>query len=353
MTGNPAQDVPHADAGVPPETDVEQTRPIRVLTSWTLLWHAARLKARSWFRAGRGTQALVAVLLLVLAAMLLRSPQPTADIGGRTQAAEQASATWKPAPPLPAWAGQRKPVAAQQDPAAIAPRTPGDHELAQLPRAVIGEVIPAAPTDPGPGNTPGTTVVHPTRDVAVYAEPGGCAVAVLPPRQVLTATWVPVLDRTPGWVQVMLPVRPHPGGTAAVGWIHLNPDVEVTEREHRIDIDTTNGRVSVLTEVAHAAATVPVADQQIRPPTGPAGGGHRSFVAVTGQFDLAPWLPRLLPLAADTSRVCTEAWTTVSVPGLPATTPLGTLDHDGCVPAPAPLRAALTQVPVGTVVILR
>lgn len=359
MSGRHAQDASAVAASVPPEKDVEQTRPIRMLTSWMLLRLAVQRRTRSWFPAGRGTQPLVAVLVLVLAAVLLRSPQPAAGTADAAQdaAPAPATATWKPAPPLPAWADQHAPVAAQQDPAAIAPRTPTGQELAQLPKAIVGTVIPAAPADPAPTAAPGTTVVHPIHDVAVYAEPGGRAVAVLPVRQVLTPTWVPVLDRRPGWVLAMLPARPHPSGAAAVGWIHLTPDIELAEREHRVDIDTTSGRVSVLAELAHTASAPStlgtVAPASSTALAGAVTTGYRSFVAISDDTEHASWFLRLWPLRIDTSRVCTETWTAVSVPGLPSTSPLGTLDHDGCVPTPASLHAALTQVPAGTVVILR
>ncbi|RAS59439.1 hypothetical protein C8D87_11451 [Lentzea atacamensis] len=338
---------------VPPESELEQTRPIRALSSWMLLRYAVRRRWRSWFRAGRGTQGLVVVLLLALAAVLLRSPQPAAETADPAEQAAPATATWKPPPPLPAWATARAPVAAQQDPAAITPRTPTDQELSQLPKAVVGTVLPAAPADPEPGVTPGMTVLHPTRDVAVYAEPGGCAVAVLPALQMLTPSWVPVIDRTPGWVLVMLPVRPHPGGAATVGWIHLTPDVELAERDHRIDIDTTNGRVSVLAELAHAATTSSTLGTVAPASSTVQARGQRSFVAVSGHTEFASWLLRLWLLRVDASRVCTESWTAVSVPGLPGTSPLGKLDHDGCVPTPSSLHAALSQIPAGTVVTLR
>lgn len=342
-----------AGPGVPPESELEQTRPIRMLTSWTLLRYAVRRRWRSWFRAGRGTQGLVVVLVLALAAVLLRSPQPAAQTADPAEQAAPAIATGKLPPPLPAWAVARAPVAAQQDPAAVTPRTPTEQELAGLPMAVVGTVLAAAPADPAPGVIPGMTVLHPTRGVAVYAAPGGHAVAVLPALQMLTPTWVPVLDRTPGWVLVMLPVRPHPSGAAAVGWIHLTPDVELAERDHRIDIDTANGRVSVLAELAHSAATSSTLGTVAPASSTALVRGQRSFVAVGGHSEFASWLLRLWLLRVDTNRVCTESWTSMSVPGLPGTSPLGKLDHDGCVPTPASLHAALTQVPAGTVVILR
>lgn len=343
------------DAG--PETDPEKTLPMVPLTSWRLLRHAVRLRALSWRRPGAGLKLVAVAVLVVLVALLLRTRDADAHDAGRTATAVP-TATATPAPPLPVpvRGSVGAPVPAQEDPAAVAPRVPSAQELSRLPKAVVGEVVDSAPADPAPAVTPGTTVLHPTKDTAVYAEPGGCAFAALPPRQVLAPTWVPVVDRRPGWALVMLPTHAHPGGAAAVGWIHLRPTVELADGDRRVDIDTSTGRVSVLAELG--GVTLPSTLGTAQPagavaPSAPAAG-RRSFVAIGGQAAETSWLLQLLwPFPIDTGRVCTGAFSAVSVPGLPASSPLGSLDAAGCVPAPPALRSALAQVPAGAVVLLR
>lgn len=339
-----------------PETDLEKTLPMRRLTTGMLLRHAVRLRLLSWRRPAAGLKLITAAVLVVLVALLLRAhdtdSRDTAHAGTNTNTP---TSTATPAPALPASAG-RAAVAAQEDPSAIAPRVLSALELGRLPKAVVGAVVDSAPVDPAPAVTPGTTVLHPTQDTALYAEPGGCAFAVLPSRQVLMPTWVPVIDRRPGWALVMLPTRPHAGGAAAVGWIHLQPAVQLAESDRRVEVDTTTGRVSVLAELGGVTTYSPLG--AARPAgtvaqTAPATG-RRSFVAIGGQAAETSWLLQLLwPFAIDTSRVCTGTVTAVSVPGLPASSPLGSLDATGCVPAPPTLHSALTQVPAGAAVLLR
>ncbi|SDP97873.1 hypothetical protein [Lentzea jiangxiensis] len=341
-----------------PETDTEKTQPIRPMTSWTLLWHALRFRLITWRRprAGRTTTA-AAVPVVLVAALLLEHDTDARDAAQAVPVGEpQTTATGTPAPPLPVPGNRRAPVTAQEDPGAVAPRVPSEQELAALPKAVIGAAVNTAPTDPAPSAAPGTTMLHPTKDVAVYAEPGGCAIAVLPARQLLTSTWVPVVERRPGWALVLLPTRPHPAGVAAAGWIHLQPTVELADGDRRVEVDTATGRVSVLAVLGGVTTSSALGTPR------PAGTvsqaapspGTRSFVAVGGQVAEVSWLLRMLwPFAIDTSRVCTGAFTTVSVPGLPSSSPLGSLDANGCVAAPPALSSALTQVPAGTPVLLR
>lgn len=353
--------VPVTGLAAGPETDPEKTLPMPALTSWMLLRHALRLRMLSWWRPNAGLTLVAVAILVVLVALLLRTHNTqtrdadTRDVSQADSAAPAATAT--PAPPMPVHGAARTPVAAQEDPSAVAPRVPSAQEMSRLPKAVIGAVLEAAPVDLAPAVTPGTTVLHPTQDTAVYVEPGGSAFAVLPSRQVLTPTWVPVVDRRPGWVLVMLPTRPHPGGAAAVGWIYLQPTVELAEGDRRVEVDTATGRVSVLAELGGVTTYSPLG--AARPAgtvaqTAPATG-RRSFVAIGGQpATETSWLLRMLwPFAIDTSRVCTGSFTTVSVPGLPASSPLGSLDPAGCVPTPPALHSALTQVPAGAAVLLR
>lgn len=330
-----------------PETDTEKTQPLSPLTPAALFRHAVLLRLVDWRRPGVLVTVLLAAILIVLVTLLLRLHDNT-----RTRAAptpQTVTVTATPAPPM----RDRLPGAAQLDAAAVAPRAMSDAELAALPRAAVGEALAGAPVDPAPGADPGTVVLHPTVDTPVYAEPGGCAFAVLPPRQLLTPTWTPVLERRPGWALVMLPSRPHPNGAAAVGWIHLRPKVELAHGDRRIEIDTATGKVTVLAELGHGTtAASPLTGTPASVAVAARTGG-RSFVAA-GQVDALPWLLQVLwPFHLDADRLCTGPIGGITVPGLPAASPLGQVDAAGCVPTPPGVRDALREVPAGTAVLLR
>ncbi|WP_053736327.1 hypothetical protein [Nocardia sp. NRRL S-836] len=333
-----------------PETDAEKTQPLRPLTTTALLRHAVLLRLVQWRRPSVLVTLLLAAILIVLVTLLLRLHDTIGSTAAVPPAPQTVTVTATPAPPM----RDRMPAAAQLDAAVIAPREMTQAELAALPRAAVGVALVGAPADPAPGADPGTVVLHPTVDTPVYAEPGGCAFAVLPPRQVLTPTWTPVLDRRAGWALVMLPSQPHPTGAAAVGWIHLRPQVELAHGDRRVEIDTATGRVTVLAELGRGSAAASTLTGTPASVAAAAHTGRRSFVATGGQADALPWLLRVLwPFGLDADRLCTGLIGGITVPGLPAASPLGQLDATGCVPAPPGVRDALREVPAGTAVLLR
>lgn len=333
-----------------PETEQEKTQPLKPLTAMTLLRQALLLRLADWRSTGMLVRLLLVAILIVLVALLLRLHAISRPVAAPTPVPDTVTATATPAPSL----RDRMPAAAQLDAAAVAPRAISEAEMAALPRAVVGMTLSGALADPAPGSDPGTVVLHPTVDTAVYAEPGGCAFAVLPPRQVLTPTWTPVLERRPGWALVMLPSRPHPTGAAAVGWIHLRPQVELAHGDRRVEIDTATGKVTVLAELGHATATPSVLTGTPASVAASVRTGGRSFVAAGGQADALPWLLRVLwPFRLDADRLCTGPIGGITVPGLPAASPLGRIDPTGCIPVPPGVRDALRDVPAGTAVLLR
>lgn len=333
-----------------PETDAEKTQPLPTLTTAALLRHAVLLRVAHWRRPSLLVTLLLTAILIVLVTLLLRLQDTTRSTAAAPPAPQTVTVTATPASPM----RDRMPAAAQLDASAVAPREITEAELAALPRAAVGVALAGAPADPAPGADPGTVVLHPTVDTPVYAEPGGCAFAVLPARQVLTPTWTPVLERRPDWALVMLPSQPHPTGAAAVGWIHLRPQVELAHGDRRVEIDTATSRVMVLAELGHgtaATSTLTGTPASVAAPVTRTGG--RSFV-VSGQADALPWLLQVLwPFRPDVARLCTGPIGGITVPGLPAASPLGHVDATGCVPTPPGVRDALREVPAGTAVLLR
>ncbi|TWP46060.1 hypothetical protein FKR81_37470 [Lentzea tibetensis] len=339
----------------PPETDPEKTLPLPPITPMVLLRHAVLMRAADWWRGGLITKALLVMALVVLLAVLLRdhgrasgNVAPTGTLGS---AASSTPVSTENSPP---GTGAGAAVAAQEDPHAIAPRSLSTAERGALPRATVGAALDHVPTDPAPTTDPGRTTLHPTSDLAVYAEPGGAPVAVLPPLQMLAPTWVPVVDRRPGWALVLLPSRPHPGGAAAAGWVYLTPSVRLVDTDRRVELDTATGTVTVLAELGRADTRVASTLRAV-----PRSFGNRSFVAIGAAQHGTPqsgglWFLRAIwPFAPSTQRLCTGPVGGIAVPGLPTESPLGQLDVSGCVATPPALREALAQIPTGTPVLLR
>ncbi|GAB2992276.1 hypothetical protein [Saccharothrix stipae] len=234
-------------------------------------------------------------------------------------------------------------------PGAIPPQQPSQDHLDRLPLAVVGQVLAHAPADPDPTGDPGTDVLHPTAATAVYNAPGGQPFARLPPRQVFTPTWVPITERQPGWVRVLLPTRPLDGGVTPTGWIHLDDTLRLSRTGHRVDIDHVSGSVAVFAQLGRVTTngTPPTA-----PP--PTAGKPRTFVAIAARTTGGGWLTRIwLPLVVSSERICTSLLGATSVPGLPPISPLGHLDTQNCLITPDELRGALAEVPAGTIVLQR
>ncbi|MDR6593635.1 hypothetical protein ACFFSW_17120 [Saccharothrix longispora] len=233
------------------------------------------------------------------------------------------------------------------DPAAIAPHRLDGDQLAGLPLAVIGQSLQHAPADPDPAGDPGPEVLHPTTTAAVYDAPGGRPIARLAPRQVFTPTWVPVVQRRPGWARVLLPTRPLDDGSAPTGWLYLDHTVVLSQSHHRIDIDHAHGSVTVLARLGRI--TTDTALREAASATKP-----RTFVAVTPTTTGDGWLSRIWqPLLIDADRVCTGILGAPVMPALPRVSPLGQVDGQGCVPIPDDLRGALASAGAGTIVLQR
>ncbi|MFC6091632.1 hypothetical protein [Saccharothrix lopnurensis] len=345
-----------SDTSVPEDTATEQARPMPAPTAGGPHDQRPRRRTRidGTLRVVAQGLGLIAVTTLVVTVLLLREDNTVGPRAGRTvTASTTVTVTATPSTP--------EPVPAEVAPAAVTPQPVSSEQLAALPAAVVGAASGQAITDPAPGSEPGTTVLHPTRDTAVYAEPGGLPVAVLPPYQLLSPTWVPVVARRPGWALVLLPTRPHADGTAAAGWIHLQPEVRLADTDRRIEIDTTTGTIVVLAELGRtgtiptaAHATAAHATAAHADATRADAPGRRSFVAIGNRTLRANWLLRLMwPVAVDPARLCSGPLGGVSMPGLPARSGLGAADGTGCVTTPDAVRDALGEVPTGTVVLLR
>lgn len=335
-------DPDHTEA--PAETEGERTQPMPRITPARELWWSLYFPARDWWRRmGRSTKTVAVLVLAVLGVLVLRG----IDDGTSTAPVSAAAATSTSSSPSTA-SSAPTPTAtpATEVASATAPQRPSPEQLLALPAVALGQAIPGVPADPAPSSDPGTEVLHPEVDeVAVYLEPGGAAFARLPRSLFAAPTWVPVVDRRPGWVLVLLPGAVNSDGISPAGWIHLGPDVGLGRVDRRIRIDLSAGTAAVSTELGR----VTLAD------TGAAAGsGRRSFIVVSTAsqprwWPLAVWWPALV----DPERVCRTLSGGIVIPGLPTTSPLGQVDDRGCLTTPGDLKSALSAAPAGTVVVVR
>ena len=163
--------------------------------------------------------------------------------GGQAQPSAAQSAAGVPAAGSPG-AGTRWPPPRRRQPR---PSPPYRSAGASCPgcRATTYGTTEAAPVDLT-GRSDGT-VVTVNETVAAFASPGGPAVARIPRTQLGLATWLPVLERAPGWSRVRLPSRPN-GSTA---WV---PDggLRAARTTWAVRIDLGSERMTV----THAGSAV-------------------------------------------------------------------------------------------------
>ena len=161
-------------------------------------------------------------------------------------------------------------------------------QLARLPAAPTFGTTPAAPQDPAPFAPETGTVLHPQATRPVYARPGGPPVAALPPTELGSPTWVPVITARPGWDQVLLPARPD----RSTGWIYLGGGHRQTAyTPYQIQVRLAARQLTIL-DNGTPLGTWTVADGEAGTPT-PAG---RTFLLASLAPPHPTYSPLLLPL---------------------------------------------------------
>lgn len=231
-------------------------------------------------------------------------------------------------------------------PSPVAPRKVTAAERAKLPKATTHATLKKASTDPAPFELSNGRVIHPKEPVVLYTRPGGPPVAMLPTTQLKNPTWVPVVQRRPGWARVLLPSRPN----RATGWIYTagkglkvrhSPYVVRVKLESRKLTVTKDGRSLGSWKVTIGAPDTPT----------PKG---RTFMLAS----LAPKEPSysrlILPLGTHSDTLTTygggpgtvgfHTWQDPSV--------FGKAISHGCVRVPKPALRVLEEVPLGSLVLI-
>ena len=222
-------------------------------------------------------------------------------------------------------------------------------QLARLPRATTYASIPGAPRDPAPLAVTGGLVVRPLTAQVVYAGPGKRPIAVLPATELGGPTWVPVVQSSPGWERVLLPSRPN----GATGWI----STAATDHSH---LDTRRSAYLVRIKVGARKLSVYDGGQPlgtwtvaVGAPSTPTPTGRTFLLAL-----LAPphptYSPLILPLGFHSNTLTTFGGGpgTVGVHGWPNPSVFGRAVSHGCVRVPAAGLHVLSQVPLGSLILI-
>ncbi|SFQ30452.1 L,D-transpeptidase catalytic domain [Amycolatopsis rubida] len=282
--------------------------------------------------AGRGRVRILALLVLAAAAALT--------------AVAVASRADTPAPNAPNAAAAAD-TAAEAD-QVVAPAAVTDAQLAALPQETTFADLPTAPKDPAPGQQPDGLVLHPRTAVPLYSKPGAAAIAALPPTQLGSDTWVPVIGEQPGWALVLLPGRPN-GSTA---WLYRDdPRVDEARTPYVLRVD----RAAYRLELVKDGATVRTWTVGVGKPVSPTPAG-RAFVLASIRDTKPTFSPIVLPLSvhSDTYTTYGGGPGTVGVHGWPTDGVYGKSSSDGCIRVPPDaLNILSSDVPLGTPVLIR
>jgi len=279
-----------------------------------------------WFRL-RDRPYLIAcaiggVLLVVLAIVVVSFVSSSAD-ETRKAAPVAALHTAIPVPKIPP---------------AVLPANP-----AALPQSTTYTGVEGAPLDLGPLEPTDGTVIHPQREIVVYAAPGGAAIARLGPQQI-GETWLPVIAQQPGWLEVLLPSRPN----SSAGWItDIALDRAVTPYLIRVHLRSLNME---LYKGGQRLGGWTVGTGKQSAPT-PAG---RTFLLGSFSDTAQRYSPVILPLGTHSPTLDSFGGGpgTVAIHTWPTANVFGTRSSDGCIRVPRDALHQLTQVPLGTLVLI-
>jgi hypothetical protein len=219
-------------------------------------------------------------------------------------------------------------------------------QTAQLPQATTYGTTPTAPQDRAPFSAETGTVVHPAAARVVYARPGGPAVAVLPASELGSPTWVPVVQSQPGWDQILLPTRPD----RSTGWIYLGGGgLQSAYTPYQVEVNLAAYQLTIL-DAGRSLGTWTVAEGAPGTPT-PTG---RTFVLASLVPTQPTYSPLILPLGTHSDTLTTYGGGpgTVGLHGWPDSSVFGHAVSHGCVRVPPAALRALSQVPLGSPVMI-
>lgn len=214
---------------------------------------------------------------------------------------------------------------------------------ASLTEATTHTRLSRAPIDTQRDAATGGTVVHPTKVMPVYDRPGGQPFGQVGPNQI-GPTWLPVIAESRGWVQVLLPSKPN----GSTGWLRSAP-LERAVSPYLISVHLGSMRMELFFEGREIADwEIGIGKPGTPTPTG------RTFLLGSIVDPNQKYSPVILPLGthSDTLDSFGGGPGTVAIHTWPTTDVLGKADSHGCIRVSAEALNRLTQVPLGTLVLV-
>lgn len=224
-----------------------------------------------------------------------------------------------------------------------APTAPAPVDLSALPESTTHTTIDAAPLDPGPPVPTNGTVVHPRQQVPVSAAPGGPAFARIGAEQV-GETWLPVIAEQPGWVQVLLPSRPND----STGWLPAD-QLDRASTPYLIRVHLRSLSMELFSDDQLLGEwTIGIGKESAPTPTG------RTFLLGSFSDQEQQYSPLILPLGSHSPTLDSFGGGpgTVAIHTWPTDDVFGTRSSDGCIRVPPDALDQLTEVPLGTLVLV-
>ncbi|MGH3434158.1 MAG: L,D-transpeptidase [Thermocrispum sp.] len=216
-------------------------------------------------------------------------------------------------------------------------------DLAALTESSTHTTIGEAPADKRPDEHTDGTVAHPRKLTAVFDAPAGKPIAKVGPKQI-GDTWLPVVDKQGDWVQVLLPSKPN----GSTGWLRAG-DVATSVSDHVIRVHL-GSRTLELAKGDEQVGEWPVGIGKPKTPT-PTG---RTFLLGSLVDPNQKFSPLILPLGShsDTLDSFGGGPGTVAIHTWPTTDVFGTESSHGCVQVPKEALDRLSEVPLGTLVLV-
>lgn len=203
--------------------------------------------------------------------------------------------------------------------------------------------IAAAVPDPAPTQATNGAIVHPTKITAVYSAPDGRPIAKIGQQQ-LGDTWLPVIAKRDDWVRVLLPSKPN----GSTGWLRAD-DLEKAVSPNQIRVHLASMKLELLFEDRPVGSwTIGIGKPDAPTPAG------RTFLLGSIVDPDQKYSPVILPLGAHSATLDSFGGGpgTVAIHTWPTTDVLGTATSHGCIRVPQDALNRLTEVPLGTLVLV-